>query len=82
MVAITHATLMPRPAANLPQSSVSRLQKFVGWPPRPLTKPANVMVVHKSFFNRVPARARASFSRSGVCLLVVPLTKASLPIEW
>jgi hypothetical protein len=46
MVAITHATLMPRPAANLPQSSVSRLQKFVGWPPRPLTKPANVMVVH------------------------------------
>jgi len=27
---------------------------------------------HKSFFNRIPERGRASCSRSGVCLLVVP----------
>ena len=31
-----------------------------------------MMVVHKSFFNRVPAWARAPFSRRGMWLLVVP----------
>jgi hypothetical protein len=42
-----------------------------------------VMIAHKSFFNRVPARGRASCSRSGVRLLVVfPSLKRSLLIEW